>query len=246
MDTKEDKKQGSNMNVLPDDVVFPGQVIAIDPNTSLRLGEGFIAEQNTVMATLCGVLVQGNNRLAVKAHRKFYIPFPDDNIIGTVVEKHTEAYRVDIGTTHLARLCALAFEGASRRNRPNIPVGALVYCRVEVANKDLETALTCISPYMKKDWVTGESLFGELKGGYCFSCSLGLSARLFEGEDCWVLNQLEKHGIRFEIAAGVNGKVWVNSETPLHTIIIVNAIINSENLTQQRTADMVAKLVRVL
>ena len=74
-------------------------------------------------------------------------------VIGTVVEKHGEAYKVDIGTAQPAMLPAIAFEGATKRNRPNIPVGALVYCRVAIANKFMETELTCISVHFKKDWV---------------------------------------------------------------------------------------------
>ncbi len=54
-------------------------------------------------------------------------------------------------------------------------VGALVYCRVVMANKDMECELSCTSPHLKKDWVTGETLFGELTAGYCFKTSLSLA-----------------------------------------------------------------------
>jgi len=38
----------------------------------------------------------------------------------------------------------LAFDGASKRNKPNLKVGALVYCRVAVANKDMDSELSCM------------------------------------------------------------------------------------------------------
>lgn len=106
-----------------------------------------------------------------------YMPVAEDLVVGTVVDKHTENYRVDIGTAQPARLPALAFEGATKRNKPNLQVGALVYARVVSANKHMEAELACTSVHFKKEWVTGQSLFGELVGGYAFNCSLSLAKR---------------------------------------------------------------------
>lgn len=38
-----------------------------------------------------------------------------------------EAYRVDVGSAHPAQLDGLAFEGATKRNRPILKVNALNY-----------------------------------------------------------------------------------------------------------------------
>ncbi len=69
----------------------------------------------------------------------------------------------------------LAFDGATKRNKPTLLVGALVFARVVSADRDLEPELTCqVSAtasgpdgghFAKKDWVTGQSVYGELKGG---------------------------------------------------------------------------------
>lgn len=96
-------------------------------------------------------------------------------VIGTALERAGEYYRVDIGAHQPAILHYLAFDGASKRNRPDIKPGSLIYARVSLANKDLEPEITCLSPGGKrKDWVTGEGLFGELKEGYVIECSLGM------------------------------------------------------------------------
>ena len=50
------------------------------------------------------------------------MPQVDDLVIGTVIEKHSESLRLDIGTSQPARLSTMSFEGATKRNRPNIPV----------------------------------------------------------------------------------------------------------------------------
>lgn len=51
-----------------------------------------------------------------------YIPAAQESVIGTVVARHAEGYRVDIGSAQMASLDALAFEGATKRNKPNLKV----------------------------------------------------------------------------------------------------------------------------
>ena len=46
----------------------------------------------------------------------------DESVIGVVRERAGESYRVDIGTSQPATLSMLAFEGATKRNRPNLRV----------------------------------------------------------------------------------------------------------------------------
>lgn len=55
-----------------------------------------------------------------------------------------ENYGVDIGGPFRALLPVLAFEGATKRNRPHLQVGDLVYGRVESAHRDLEPVLSCM------------------------------------------------------------------------------------------------------
>ncbi len=70
-----------------------------------------------------------------------------------------------------ANLSALAFDGATKRNKPNLNVGALVFARVESIDPDVDPELTCkasesgASGGQKKDWVTGQGMYGELKHG---------------------------------------------------------------------------------
>lgn len=85
-----------------------------------------------------------------------------------------EYFRVDIGAAHSATLPLLSFEGATKRNRPNVNLHSLVYCRVAMANPDMEAELECVNPQTGK-----ADGFGELAGGYVFKCSLGLCRRYF-------------------------------------------------------------------
>jgi exosome complex component RRP40 len=50
------------------------------------------------------------------------VPAPQEPVVGIVSARQGEGWRVDIGSAHQASLDGLAFEGASRRNRPNLKV----------------------------------------------------------------------------------------------------------------------------
>jgi exosome complex component RRP40 len=51
-----------------------------------------------------------------------YVPAAQESVVGTVIARSGENWRVDIGAAHMANLDGLAFEGATKRNRPNLKV----------------------------------------------------------------------------------------------------------------------------
>ena len=51
---------------------------------------------------------------------------------------------VDINGPFPALLPLLSFEGATKRNRPNLKAGDVVYARVAAASRDMEPVLTCV------------------------------------------------------------------------------------------------------
>ena len=71
------------------------------------------------------------------------MPCVGDNVIGMVIERHSDNLVVDIGGPFHAVLNSLAFEGATRRNRPKLIEGDLVYARVTLAHRDVDTELSC-------------------------------------------------------------------------------------------------------
>jgi exosome complex component RRP40 len=116
----------------------------------------------------------------------------------------------------------------------------------------LDPEVTCFSIKKKKDWVTGESQFGELKEGYSFQCSVGLCRNLLSS-NCYVLSYLGEI-MSFECAVGknepsthflgINGKVWIKGEDAKQTIILSNAIMNSEHMNETEIKSMVSKLLK--
>ncbi len=74
-----------------------------------------------------------------------YEPTKGDLVIGTIKMKSAEYYIVDIGASLDATLGALEFDGATKKNKPNIAQASLVYCRVTDSSKYLGTKLSCFN-----------------------------------------------------------------------------------------------------
>ncbi|KAK9729373.1 exosome non-catalytic core subunit rrp40 [Basidiobolus ranarum] len=229
-------------------IVLPGDIIPADEPSEeneekpiIRLGPGLIHAQDSVVSVSAGILQHHNvgNRWWVDNNKRRYVPALGEPVIGIITGKHAESYRVDIGSAQPAMLPALAFEGATKRNRPNLNVGSLVYARVSLANKDMEPELECVNP------TSGKSEgYGELKDGFMFKCSLGLCRKLLNPKSP-VLVALGSH-FPFETAVGMNGRVWVNSTDTQHIILLTNAIKNSEYLNEKQIKEMVKELVHRL
>lgn len=142
---------------------------------------------------------------------------------------------MDVGSSQTASLSIYSFEGGTKKNRPNLSHGSLVYARMNVANKDVEPELSCIAASGRAEG------FGPLNDGYMFKCSTGLSRQCL-ATDSVVLNELGKY-LPFEIAVGMNGRIWVNSTSTMNTTVVANAIINSEFLSSEKIITMVKKLI---
>jgi exosome complex component RRP40 len=50
-------------------------------------------------------------------------------VVGQVIARSGENWRVDIGSAQMATLDGLAFEGATKRNRPNLKAGLFSFHR---------------------------------------------------------------------------------------------------------------------
>uniref|UniRef100_A0A7S1TNS8 K Homology domain-containing protein n=2 Tax=Phaeomonas parva TaxID=124430 RepID=A0A7S1TNS8_9STRA len=138
----------------------------------------------------------------------------------------------------------LAFEGATKRNKPDLRRGSLVFARVAAVPGVLEPELSCVprDAVGRKDWMTGECIFGELRGGAFLRCGTALARHLLL-PDCPVLLRLAKQ-LPFECAVGANGAVWVRAGSARETGLVLNAIRASERLNEDEVAAMVTDMVR--
>ncbi|KAK1925379.1 hypothetical protein DB88DRAFT_483740 [Papiliotrema laurentii] len=209
-------------------LVIPGDAIPTS-SSSLTVGPGITSSLSrssqtpNLIAIKAGHLISEKGKgkadnapvdsVIVESSSKRYIPAPKDLVLGTIIHRHSEGYRVDLGSAQMASLDALAFEGATKRSKPNLKVGTLVYARVTIASRDMEPELECF------DAATGKSDgFGELKGGCVVTVSLQLARQLLNPK--FTLLQTLASSIPFEIAIGINGKVWIKSPSISETIAL--------------------------
>lgn len=246
---------GAKFGVGKGELVLPGDEIAVlvDSNeygegsdgakkVTVRLGPGISQRKKEIYATKCGIVEldvkRGKVWVDMNQHR--YVPSVDDVVIGVVQERYSEEYRVDLNGTDNATLSGLAFEGASKKNKPNLSIGSAVYCRVIRASKNVDTEVSCVEPGSARTWVGGETLFGELRGGNLIRVSLSLARSLVKNESM-VLNKLGKH-VAFQSAVGLNGRIWIQTGDVRQTMILSQALKKADSLEEREWIDFVEKL----
>ena len=262
MANKEQVRSPSLVIVLPGDNVtrqidFPSEESGSEKIVP-KLGTGLRYDKTTkqVYATCSGRLERHRNKAVyfVKQNLKRYRPSLEDRVVGIVEGRAGpdgaggDLYRINIGGAHSALLSNMQFEGATKRNKPAFQPGQLLYARVSALNHGLlDPFLSCINgPHdegvPRKDWMTNEGCYGELRGGTCCRISTGLARELLHPSNT-VLAELAKAKLAFEVAIGVNGFLWIHSRLPEHTILIQNAVQNSAVMTEEQVRSMVKSLV---
>ena len=220
--------------VLPGDDVTPF-LAAVLTAPAVRAGQGLLqGADGRVRACRAGVLAHlpPDRFFVLSSHRRF-VPAVGDTVVGVVQDKLAEHYRVRLHGTALAHLPLLAFDGATKRNKPDLAPGALVFARVASCSKHMAPELTCAAPPgagPKKDWVTGQGVFGELHGGRLVHASLGLARRLLD-PGCALLAALAR-AFPFEVAVGVNGLVWLAAAEDAQADAAAEAVAAAEGLDE--------------
>ncbi|TKY86535.1 hypothetical protein EX895_004684 [Sporisorium graminicola] len=230
-------------------VVLPGDVISIPSSSAIKLGPGLLPTPgvpSSLTAIRPGALGQigssssssaskgkdAQTAFWVETNTLRYVPAPGDSVIGQITNRGAESYTVTLFSAHSATLPALSFEGATKRHKPNLRIGSLVYARNVSADRFTEPELTCVNP------VTGKSDgFGDLKTtdergekmghAMLFTVSIGLARSLLRPTH-GLLKQVATH-FPFEAAVGANGTVWVRANEPRH-VIAVGKVLEAADL----------------
>jgi exosome complex component RRP40 len=167
-----------------------------------------------------------------------YTPRVGELVIGTIQRSAADFFFVTLSDyTAPAQLPQLSFEGATKKTRPQLAAGALVYARVALANRHMDPEIECVSASTGKS----EGL-GPLTGGMLYNVSLGMARRIV------VLEELGNAGLQFETATGRNGKFWVDSES-VKTVIAVGRAVqetDEKNLDVEEQKKLVRKIIKEL
>eukprot|EP01025_Chloroclados_australasicus_P041104 TRINITY_DN4333_c0_g1_i2.p1 TRINITY_DN4333_c0_g1~~TRINITY_DN4333_c0_g1_i2.p1 ORF type:complete len:286 (-),score=41.14 TRINITY_DN4333_c0_g1_i2:720-1472(-) len=204
--------------------ILPGQIISeiAEDQDQIKLGYGsyFNESKQSICASKCGILRKNDDNSDaptwVENAGGKYTPQVGDSVIGVVQDKMGEFFLVDINTSNTATLSYLDFEGASRRNRPDVQLGDIVYGHVTEAGKEFDAQIKCVNSLGKSDG------YGVLKGGYLVGSVPGcVCRRLLQRES--VLNELGQFR-QFEVVVGVNGYVWVCSESEQSVLVVLQCL----------------------
>ncbi|MCJ1287338.1 exosome non-catalytic core subunit rrp40 [Xylographa opegraphella] len=235
-------------------LVVPGEKLSndilpvpLDSSHPLKLGPGLRhVAPSTITPTVAGLLFidQRKKAIWVENNNGRYVPQVNDVVVATVHHSSTDVFHCAITPqTTFAQLSHLAFEGVSKKTRPQLASGSLVYAKITSASKHMDPEITCCNPS------TGKSDgMGELKEGMVFDLSLGMARRLLlakqrEEGGLVILEEIAEK-IPFEIAVGRNGKVWVNSKGVKEILLVGNALQETDK--QRLSIDGQKKLVRRL
>lgn len=207
-------------------VVFPGDDISIEGIEAPRIGLGTMQRGRGVVATTVGRVAQAGPTLWVEHASNRYVPCVRDVVVGVVREKAGDFFSVDIGAALPATIHFLQFEGATRRNRPDLREGSVIYARVVAAHRGVDPELSCIAESGKADGL------GALKGGRTVVVAASLLPRLLSPASV-VLAPLGGH-IPYEIAVGLNRRVWIRTAEPRHAVVIANLLKNAAFLNDAK------------
>ncbi|XP_061490957.1 exosome complex component RRP40 [Rhineura floridana] len=172
----------------------------------------------------------------VDSQQRRYVPVKGDHVIGIVTTKAGDIFKVDVGGSEQASLSYLAFEGATKRNRPNVQVGDLIYGQFIVANKDMEPEMVCIDSSSRAN---GMGVIGQ--DGFLFKVSLGLIRKLLALE-CEIIQDLGQL-YPFELVLGMNGRIWVRAKTIQQTLIVASVLEACEHMTAEQRKQAISKLL---
>uniref|UniRef100_A0AC34QM91 Ribosomal RNA-processing protein 40 n=1 Tax=Panagrolaimus sp. JU765 TaxID=591449 RepID=A0AC34QM91_9BILA len=190
--------------VLPGDKITLHNQVSSDKVHKI-CGRGINVVRNESYAAVPGFIHENREKFWVNSHYRRYFPQSGDKVIGIVTQKYGDIWRVDIGGIEKAEIDFMSFENATKKNRPDVRLGDLLYGTVNVINKHLEPQMTCIDTAGRANGMGILPRYGTV---FTVSCSY---CRRLLTDSCRIMEILGKSHI-FESTVGVNGRIWINAD----------------------------------
>lgn len=142
---------------------FPGDDVTSNVTgltQSIRIGGGLKQDGNKVVASTVGTLnYKAPSYYWTENTGKRYFPRVGDQVLAIVEGTGGDFYSMNVFSGSNVIMNRLAFDGATKRNKPELKRGDIIYARVQAANPDSEAELSCtVLAGPKKEWSTGETV----------------------------------------------------------------------------------------
>jgi exosome complex component RRP40 len=249
MKNKNKNKQNTNTSDTRSKyILWPGETF--DFNENLLHYDAFGYSNGQLTSKRCGMIMvnPSTNQIAdseseevYRSVGRYYSPKVDDFVIGTITYKSSEFYKVDIGSYTHAILNSKDFEGATKKIKPNLNIGDVIFARVDKLNKYDSPALSCISETENKNWASGESYFGVLKDGMVYNFPKVHTWDYISNN--YALERLRDY-ISYEICIGYNGKVYINSDLLENMSKIYEVLLKSTKLTEDEAEKLLNNMFK--
>lgn len=206
--------------------VVPGDLVDL---SNLKAGPGINIWHDPATVQTSGLVNVSRGVRFVDSNTKRYVPARGDLVIGVIQGRIMTDYRVSLQPfSRAVRLGELAFENATRKNKPRLVQGDVIYARVASADPALDPELECF------DATTGKAAgFGQLQGGMLIEVGLSFARHLLtEGHP--VLESIGKK-YPYEVAIGVNGRVWIKGPDLRTTWRICELIGRAESVPSDQS-----------
>lgn len=205
-------------------IVLPGDSLAseIEGQSQVIIGPGIykypksqeiIPHQAGILKSTSASKNEKEKLLFVESNSKRYIPQINDFVIGYITGVYGDFFKVSLQPhSPQVQLSMMAFPNATKKNRPNLKVDQAVYARVSAAVAEIDTEIECFDAETGK-----EGGFGLLdESGYIFDVNMNFARELLFNKSCVFLEKLAAK-CAFEIAIGINGRVWIKCGNGLQT-----------------------------
>ena len=104
--------------------------------------------------------IAGSSYVDINKNVTTYIPEKNNFVVGIIKAKVGDNFVVDINGPVDGILGSLEFDGATKKNKPNLNQGDLVFTRITDFSKFIGAKLSCLNP-----GYSAKNALSELKGG---------------------------------------------------------------------------------
>ena len=222
---------------MTSNIILPGEIIQTFGKIAHRKADlDSDAASGKYKALRSGLMIHSSPQLL-----KFdplasqYIPSLDDKVVGLINRKTLESYELDIKASRKAVLGSLEFEEATKKNKPDLYAGDIVFSRVKDIDKYLPIELTCTSHVNKKGWSSGEAQFGKLSGGMEITVPLFFSRYLLFNEEMF---EFIRKRIDFEVCVGINGVIWVKTRNHKNLVLLNSFFAKAAYIGRNKAMEM--------